>query len=129
MTLRRDVRASLCSTGYPPQRQFFNSTQDLLHTFKLSSTYDKYVRPYSVAVETAPSATPSAADKGKGKEKEIPVFNAATPAADTPGAGDDGEGDDTPGKAGKKWKNSYKHLIKGIPGAFFCDVHVLQITE
>ena len=58
------------------------------------------------------------ADKGKGKEKEVPVFGAASPTAETPGVGDEGEGDDHQGKVGKKWKNNYKHLIKNIPGAF-----------
>lgn len=57
--------------------------------------------------------TPGGLDKGKGKE--VPV----TPsAALTPGGGDggDGDGDDEDGKGDKKKKNSYKHLIKGIPG-------------
>lgn len=37
-----------------------------------------------------------------------------TPAAD----GQDGDDDDGPGGKGeKKKKNSYKHLIKGVPGA------------
>lgn len=74
------------------------------------------MRPYSLPVETAQASTPGVLDKGKGKEKEIPVFNTASPAADTPGAGGDGEEEDNQGKLGKKWKNNYKHLIKGIPG-------------
>ena len=126
MTLRRAARASPRFTGYPLPRPYFDSTQDLLRTFKLSHAYDKYVRPYSLPVDAPPPATPGAADKGKGKEKEVPAFSSASPAADTPGAGDEGEGDEAQGKAGKKWKNNYKHLIKGIPGACACRVHVTR---
>lgn len=105
-------------TAYSPQRAYFDSTQDLLARFHLSAAYDKYVRPYSLPVDATQlaAAQPGAVDKGKGKEKEIPVFNTASPAAETPGAGGDGDDEDGQGKA-KKWKNNYKHLIKGIPGA------------
>ena len=61
---------------------------------------------------------PSTSDKGKGKERELPPRDIASPAAaQTPGAGNDGEDEDGQGKGEKKWKNNYKHLIKGIPGA------------
>lgn len=54
-------------------------------------------------------------DKGKGKEVAAPSslqpHQPMTPAAD----GQDGEDDD--GKGGRGKKNSYRHLIKGIPGA------------
>jgi hypothetical protein len=45
-------------------------------------------------------------DKGKGKEKEF--------AMPTPDDGQDADEED----GGKKKKNSYKHLIRGIPGEF-----------
>lgn len=53
-------------------------------------------------------------DKGKGKEVVVtnPVHAPQTPAADAQD-GDDEDG----GKGDKKKKNSYKHLIKGVPGA------------
>lgn len=41
----------------------------------------------------------------------------ASPAAQTPGAGGDGDDEEQQGKGEKKWKASYKHMIKGIPGA------------
>ena len=56
-------------------------------------------------------------DKGKGKEREVPPRDIGSPAtAQTPGAGNDGNDEDGQGKGEKKWKNNYKHLIKGIPG-------------
>ena len=102
---------------YP--RPHFGATEDLLARFKLSPLYDQYVRPYSLPVDALAPASDAAlaGDKGKGKEKEVPVFGAASPTAETPGVGDEGEGDDHQGKVGKKWKNNYKHLIKNIPGA------------
>jgi hypothetical protein len=58
-------------------------------------------------------------DKGKGREVFVGTPQtpgaAATPAAD---GGDGGDGDEEEGSKGeKKKKNSYKHLIKDIPGA------------
>lgn len=104
--------------AYTVPRPHFGATEDLLARFQLSALYDRYVRPYSLPVGTAQPAPDgaTAGDKGKGKEKEVPVFGAASPTAETPGAGDEGEGDDHQGKVGKKWKNNYKHLIKNIPG-------------
>jgi hypothetical protein len=58
---------------------------------------------------------------GKGKGKEVVHGNAVT-TGNTPvdmDLGDGGDGDDddaTGGKGEKKKKNTYKHLIKGIPG-------------
>ncbi|KAF8968179.1 hypothetical protein BDZ97DRAFT_1916390 [Flammula alnicola] len=54
-------------------------------------------------------------DKGKGREREGP--GVGTPAdADLADAGD-ADDDDAPGAKGeKKKKNTYKHLIKGVPG-------------
>lgn len=66
------------------------------------------MRPYAPPVGLLSTAV----DKGKGKEKEMSV-----PLIGTPGAVADGEDDDGDGK--KKAKNTYKQLIKGIPGACF----------
>ncbi|KAI0654642.1 hypothetical protein C8Q70DRAFT_925330 [Cubamyces menziesii] len=99
--------------GPPPPRSYFSSTQDLLTRFQLLPSYDKYVRPY---VTPAGPSSSGATEKGKGKEKEIPLRDvaASSPAAHTPGAGHDPEDEDG-GKGEKKSKN-YRHLIKGIPG-------------
>ncbi|KXN84733.1 hypothetical protein AN958_12160 [Leucoagaricus sp. SymC.cos] len=72
----------------PPPRQHLASTQDLLARFHLLPAYDKYVRPFAI-----PSPPPPA----DGPEQ------------------DDDEGA-AGGKGEKKKKNSYKALIKGIPG-------------
>ena len=49
---------------------------------------------------------PGTLDKGKGKEVDL-----------DPGDGADGDDDNvTGGKGETKKKNTYKHLIKGIPG-------------
>jgi hypothetical protein len=57
---------------------------------------------------------------GKGKGKEVAHGNAVTmgntPADMDLGDGGDGDDDDATGKGEKKKKNTYKHLIKGIPG-------------
>lgn len=45
----------------------------------------------------------------------------APPGVSTPAGGDGGDGDEAEEegvKGDKKQKNSYRHLIKGIPGAF-----------
>ncbi|KAF9267811.1 hypothetical protein L218DRAFT_893982 [Marasmius fiardii PR-910] len=85
----------------PLQPQYIKSTHDLLSQFCLKDAYDKYVKP----PPTDPTS-PSATDKGKGKEM------VATPAAD----GQDQDDDEVTGKGEKKKKNSYRHLIKGVPG-------------
>ncbi|KIP10988.1 hypothetical protein PHLGIDRAFT_28135 [Phlebiopsis gigantea 11061_1 CR5-6] len=106
---------------HPPPRPYFDSTQDLLSRFQLLSAFDKYVKPYSLPVG-APGSTqipqlPTSGERGKGKEREVPPRDIASPVAGhTPGAGNDGDDEDAQGKGEKKWKNSYKHLIKGIPG-------------
>ncbi|KAG7089528.1 hypothetical protein E1B28_011203 [Marasmius oreades] len=86
----------------PPQPQYIKSTNDLLAQFCLNDAYDKYVKPPPPTDPTSPST----ADKGKGKE------TAATPA----GEAQDQDDDDVTGKGEKKKKNSYRHLIKGVPG-------------
>ena len=111
-------------TAQQPFHPYFDSTQDLLSRFQLLSAYDKYVRPYAAPVgapgAVQPQAIPSASDKGKGKEREVLPRDIASPAAaQTPGAGNDGDDGDGQGKGDKKWKNNYRHLIKGIPGAWF----------
>lgn len=101
-------------------RPYFDSTQDLLSRFQLLSAYDKYVRPYSLPVDAGDGnagSSLSVGDKGKGKEKEVIPRDVASPAAQTPGAGGDGDDEEHQGKGEKKWKTSYKHMIKGIPGA------------
>lgn len=75
--------------------QNLRSTHDLLSKFRLKDAYDKYVR----AEIQQPGLQPS--DKGKGKEIATTV----------PDNADDLEDD-------KKKKNSYKHLIKGVPGNY-----------
>lgn len=75
----------------------------------LLPAYDKYVRPHVASVDGQDQpSSPGGADKGKGKEKDF--------AMATPDDGQDGDDEDG-GKGDKKKKNSYKHLIKGIPGA------------
>ena len=49
------------------------------------------------------STVPGTASKGKGKADDVDL-------------GDGGDGDDDDVKGEKKKKNTYKHLIKGIPG-------------
>ena len=101
----------------PPPKQHLASTQDLLSRFHLLPAYNKYVRP-SLLPGVDPSndglppstpgasATPGTLGKGKGKEADMDL-----------GDGGDGDDDDvTGGKGEKKKKNTYKHLIKGIPG-------------
>ncbi|KZT73531.1 hypothetical protein DAEQUDRAFT_754388 [Daedalea quercina L-15889] len=95
----------LAPPGPPRPRPLLASTQDLVTRFQLLPAYDKYVRPYA-----PPVGQPSApVDKGKGKEKEMSVPLGATPRAEPDGEEEDGEGK-------KKAKNTYKQLIKGIPG-------------
>ena len=81
-------------------RSHLDATKDLLAQYGLSATYDRYVRPYVVPADPAQPPSTSVADKGKGKEKEVPAFNTGSPAAETPGAGDDGEGDEEEGPSG-----------------------------
>lgn len=50
---------------------------------------------------------PGTLSKGKGKAADMDL-----------GDGGDGDDDDAGGKGEKKKKNTYKHLIKGIPGVF-----------
>ncbi|KAF8806988.1 hypothetical protein BYT27DRAFT_7101295 [Phlegmacium glaucopus] len=116
--------------GPPPPKQHLASTQDLLSRFHLLPAYNKYVRPSLLpgtdpSNEGAPPSTPDASitpgtlDKGKGKE--VVHGNVAT-MGNTPvdmdlGDGGDGDDDDAAGGKGeKKKKNTYKHLIKGVPG-------------
>ena len=109
----------------PPKTHpaLLSSTQDLLARFSLLPAYDKYVRPFAAPGETgldqngpvsAFTGANGVPDKGKGKEM-----------VDTPGSsgvadGGDGDDDEATGKGEKKTKNTYKHLIKGVPGMFRC---------
>ncbi|KZT06142.1 uncharacterized protein LAESUDRAFT_654074, partial [Laetiporus sulphureus 93-53] len=92
--------------GPPKPRSHFTSTEDLLTRFNLLPAYNKYVRPYSAPVEQPTSTT---INKGKGKEKERSV-----PPGSTPPIGADGTEEE--GKGEKKAKNTYRQLIKGLPG-------------
>ncbi|KAJ3997406.1 hypothetical protein F5050DRAFT_1878619 [Lentinula boryana] len=109
---------------------YIKSTQDLLGQFHLHDAYDNYVRPFIAssedfaipndkngAIAASPPTTGQNGSFGtldKGKTKEVVLATVAqTLAVD----GQDGEDDDGPGGKGeKKKKNSYKHLIKGVPG-------------
>ncbi|KAJ7066994.1 hypothetical protein C8F01DRAFT_1119896 [Mycena amicta] len=82
----------------PPAR--LASTHDLVTRFHLLPAYDKYVR------DDQPD------DNGKGKAREQPP----SPGPQTPGDHDGDDDDPTQLKGEKKRKNSYKHLIKGVPG-------------
>ncbi|KAF8485907.1 hypothetical protein DFH94DRAFT_708806 [Russula ochroleuca] len=103
----------------PPPPPLLESTQDLISTFHLLTAYDKFVRPF-VAQEqdplsSLPPTTPAVApsfDKGKGKERDPGTPTVASAA--TPGTHHDP--DDDEGRDGKKKKNTYRHLIRGIPG-------------
>lgn len=57
-------------------------------------------------------------DKGKGKEvdPEMGGAGASMGSEGVPGAGDGEDEDGARGKGEKKLKNTYKHLIKGLPG-------------
>ncbi|KAF5327041.1 hypothetical protein D9619_004876 [Psilocybe cf. subviscida] len=101
--------------------QHLAATQDLLARFNLLSAYDRYVRPPVLPGDdpsipnnpdgAVPTPGPGV-DKGKGKERD--GNSAPTPAAE--GHGHDGDEDEAVGKGEKKKKNTYKHLIKGVPG-------------
>ncbi|KAK7463585.1 hypothetical protein VKT23_006931 [Stygiomarasmius scandens] len=116
----------------PSQTAYIKSTNDLLGQFHLHEAYNQYVTPFYAttgeaggtgmgemgangpASPTTPG--PGAVDKGKGREIPVPgstpAAHAQTPAAD----GQDGDDEEGGGKGEKKKKNSYKHLIKGVPG-------------
>ena len=105
----------------PPPPPLLESTQDLISRFHLLTAYDKFVRPFisqehdphaSHHLPTTPAVAPSS-DKGKGKERDPGTPTIASAA--TPGTHHDP--DDDEGRDGKKKKNTYRHLIRGIPGA------------
>ncbi|KAJ7227228.1 hypothetical protein GGX14DRAFT_418740 [Mycena pura] len=81
------------------------STYDLLARFQLLPAYDKYVRSF---VDDHHDTQ----DNGKGKARE----QNASPTPQTPGDQDPDDDDPAQTKGEKKKKNTYKHLIKGIPG-------------
>ncbi|KAI0683399.1 hypothetical protein BC835DRAFT_1395355 [Cytidiella melzeri] len=118
-TVARPFLLSLAGVERPKPRPYFDSTQDLLSRFELLAAYDKYVRPHSLPVGATggnQESMLSAADKGKGKELEMPPRDVPSPTPQTPGAGADGDDEETQGKGEKKWKTNYKHLIKCVPG-------------
>jgi hypothetical protein len=104
----------------PHPQQLLQSTQDLISRFRLLTAYDKFVRPFisqehdphTAHLPTTPTGAPLT-DKGKGKERDPGTPTVASAA--TPGAHHDP--DDDEGRDGKKKKNTYRHLIKGVPGA------------
>lgn len=93
--------------------QYLASTQDLLARFNLHPAYDKYVKPYiepldpAVTIPQDNNPTTPTTDKGKGKEKEREKEKEK-----------DQDEDDEDGGATKKKKDTYKHLIRGIPGTY-----------
>ncbi|KAJ6513206.1 hypothetical protein C8R45DRAFT_1059488 [Mycena sanguinolenta] len=92
----------------PPPPPLLASTHDLLARFLLLPAYDKYVRqPPDDPQE--PNGKP---DNGKGKARDT------SPPPQTPGVAEpDADDDEAQAKGDKKKKsNSYKHLIKGVPG-------------
>ncbi|KAH9999180.1 hypothetical protein BJV74DRAFT_767310 [Russula compacta] len=103
----------------PRPSHLLESTQDLISRFHLLTAYDKFVRPFisqehephTTHLPATPAITPSP-DKGKGKERDPGTPTIASAA--TPGTHHDP--DDDEGRDGKKKKNTYRHLIKGIPG-------------
>ncbi|EIM91191.1 uncharacterized protein STEHIDRAFT_152850 [Stereum hirsutum FP-91666 SS1] len=127
---------------------FLNSSQDLVGRFRLQSAYDKFVKPFIEPTQPqqqqqsrqdgqssnhpptpAPpfnAPTPDVNINGKGKAKAAAAAAAepATPMPATPGPGGGGGGggqdgdEEEVGKDGKKKKNTYRHLIKGIPGDY-----------
>jgi hypothetical protein len=108
-------------TAPSPPKLHLDSTQDLLARLHLHSAYDRYVRPL-VLPGNEPTGSGMGAgmpgtpgDKGKGKEVDGGM---ETLGQDGGLGGGDGDGDDEDGKGEKRRKNSYKHLIKGLPGAF-----------
>jgi hypothetical protein len=63
------------------------------------------------------------ANKGKGREQSMAMDIEAPANAPTPGGID---GADEDGKGEKKRKNTYRHLIKGIPGMLSSSPFVKQ---
>lgn len=116
----------------PPPRQHLAATQDLLARFHLLPAYDRYVRPFVLpgddpALQQVPhqqqeggdgagaTITGTSLDKGKARAREGSGANVPSEADHADGG--DADDDDAPGAKGeKKKKNSYKHLIKGVPG-------------
>jgi len=117
LTLTCSPSLSIASPRPPP---LLESTQDLISRFHLLTAYDKFVRPFisqehdphSSQLPTTPAVAPSS-DKRKGKERD--PGSPAIASAATPGTHHDP--DDEEGRDGKKKKNTYRHLIKGVPGA------------
>ncbi|KAF9449524.1 hypothetical protein P691DRAFT_667328 [Macrolepiota fuliginosa MF-IS2] len=115
----------VCIPGPAPPRQHLASTQDLLARFRLLPAYDKHVRPvatqYSHDGQIHSPPPPISLDKGKARELD-PALPPSTPAHAPPATnmtvdGADADDDDgAGGKGEKKKKNTYKALIKGIPG-------------
>ena len=110
--------SNIFHSASPRPPQLLESTQDLISRFHLLTSYDKFVRPFiaqesdpNTALPTTP-AVPHFSDKSKGKERDPgtpTVASAATPTHHDP--------DDDEGRDGKKKKNTYRHLIKGVPGS------------
>ncbi|TFK20300.1 hypothetical protein FA15DRAFT_682613 [Coprinopsis marcescibilis] len=103
----------------PKSKLHLQSSQDLLARLNLHPAYDRYVRPAVLPgdeVGVGATGTPSPGDKGKGKEVDVDMSDVGGGGRPPHGLGE-GDDDDGPGgKKEKKGKNSYRHLIKGMPG-------------
>lgn len=73
-----------------------------------------------------PPTSVGSVDKGKGKEI-LGNGSFVSQIPQTPGADGQDPDDEDGGKGEKKWKNSYKHLIKDAPGTS-TSVHNPKIT-
>jgi hypothetical protein len=118
------TNAASLTIGPTPPRQHLASTQDLLSRLQLLPAYDKYVRPPQSSLDGPLDVKPNLNGGGntntqlpnpmsplidKGKGREVPVRGGDVDMHDP----NDGDEDDV---GGKKKRNNYKHLIRGIPG-------------
>ena len=128
----RFSNANSLTIAPPPPRQRLASTQDLLSRLQLLPAYDKYVRPLLGSLDGSLSAIDGAANTNtqslgispnpmshidKGKGREVPVHGGDVDMHDP------NDGDEDDGKGDKKKRNSYKHLIGGIPGKSDISIH------
>jgi hypothetical protein len=71
--------------------------------------------PSETGLDQVPQTPITSGNMDKGKGREVVITSPLV--AQTPGAdGQDVDDEEGGGKGEKKKKNSYKHLIKGVPG-------------